>query len=138
MLDIVHLTFQSHAGSIEALRFQGVIGLRKRELPSEPHFAFMIVSIAWFVKGCGFLHRSWDDGRSAEAFSETQDQTHMEGSFRIERGSNGLGWGEKRGFRRDHWITLPRTPGGRIFHGGPRKVSAPAERKVNSQVPGPG
>jgi hypothetical protein len=49
-----YLSFQSHAGSIEALRFQGVSGGREREPPSEIQFALNIASVVRFVKGCGF------------------------------------------------------------------------------------
>ena len=68
MFDLEFLVFQSHAGSIEALRFQGVSGGREREPPSEIRFSLNIASIVRFVKGCGLLHGSGDDGGPRKPF----------------------------------------------------------------------
>jgi hypothetical protein len=45
-----------------------VSGGREREPPSEIQFALNIASIVRFVKGCGLLHGSGDDGGPRKPF----------------------------------------------------------------------
>jgi len=128
--------FQSHAGSIEALRFQALRGRRERATLSCIRFSMNITQDALVVKGFGFLHAPGDEGGSAEAFSRKGLLVTLKGSLRPQRKVSSSGYRERRSIPRVHFISLPRTPGGRISHGGPRKVSALSERKVSSQALG--
>ena len=76
------VSFQSHAGSIEALRFQVVRGRRERATLSCIRFTMNITQDALVVKGFGFLHAPEDEGGSAEAFSEERHLAHLNISFR--------------------------------------------------------